>query len=103
MKTRMVEHTFETLPPMTEERRAALRRLAEMPDDQIDLGDIPELTDEQLAEMRRPEFYRPLKAQVTARIDADVIAWLKSGGQGYQTRMNAILRRAMIEAMKRAG
>lgn len=103
MKTRMVEYTFETLPPMTEERREALRRLAEMPDDQIDLSDIPELTDEQLAEMRRPDFYRPVKQQVTARVDADVLAWLKAGGQGYQTRMNAILRRAMLADLKARG
>ncbi len=96
MKTRMVEYTLDTLPPMTEERREALRRLAEMPDDQIDFSDIPKLTDEQLAEFRPPEFYRPLKSQVTARLDADVLAWLKAGGRGYQTRMNAILRRAML-------
>jgi uncharacterized protein (DUF4415 family) len=42
--------------------------------------------------MQRPEHYRPLKKQVTARLDADVLAWLKAGGKGYQARMNAILR-----------
>ena len=40
-------------------------------------------------------FYRPIKQQVTVRIDADVLAWLKSGGKGYQTRLNDVLRQAM--------
>jgi uncharacterized protein (DUF4415 family) len=41
-------------------------------------------------------FYRPVKKQITARVDADVLAWLKSQGKGYQSRMNAILRDAML-------
>lgn len=32
------------------------------------------------------------KASVSLRIDADVLAWFKSQGRGYQTRMNAVLR-----------
>ncbi len=50
--------------------------------------------------MTRGHFYRPIKRQVTARLDADVLAWLKSGGQGYQTRMNAILRSVMLKEIK---
>jgi uncharacterized protein (DUF4415 family) len=34
----------------------------------------------------------PAKASVSVRIDADVLDWIKSGGAGYQTRMNAVLR-----------
>lgn len=45
--------------------------------------------------MRRDEFFRPVKEQLTVRLDKDVVAWLRSGGEGYQTRMNAILRDAM--------
>jgi len=91
-----VSYTLNTLPPVTEARRKELAALAALPDDQIDLSDIPELTDEQLA-----DFYRPIKRQITARLDADVLAWLKAGGHGYQTRMNAILRRAMLAENKR--
>jgi uncharacterized protein (DUF4415 family) len=40
-----------------------------------------------------------MKRQVTARVDADVLAWLKSQGKGYQSRINAILRREMLTAM----
>jgi len=42
------------------------------------------------------EWYRPRKKPVTLRLDADVIAWLKSGGRGYQTRINRELRRLMM-------
>ena len=95
-----VEHTSETLPPMTDEQMDILNRLEAMPDDQIDTSDIPPLSDDQLTKARRSRFYRPVKQQITARLDADVIAWLKSRGRGYQTRMNAILRREMLAATK---
>ena len=91
-----VEHTLDTLPPLTAAQKADLKRLAAMPDAEIDTSDIPELTDAQLAEMQRPEHFRPVKKQITARLDADVLAWLKAGGKGYQSRMNAILRQAML-------
>ncbi|SLN64507.1 BrnA antitoxin family protein [Pseudooctadecabacter jejudonensis] len=91
-----VEHTLDTLPPLTEAQKADLKRLAALPDAEIDTSDIPELTDAQLAEMKRPEHFRPVKKQITARLDADVLAWLKAGGKGYQSRMNAILRQAML-------
>jgi uncharacterized protein (DUF4415 family) len=43
--------------------------------------------------------YKPIKKTVNVRLDADVIEWLKSGGAGYQTRMNAILRREMLKTI----
>ena len=97
----MVEYTPDTLPELTEERRKELAKLDALPADQIDTSDIPELTDEQWASAVRGRFYRPVKQQITARLDADVLAWLKAGGQGYQTRMNAILRRAMMAELDR--
>lgn len=91
-----VEHTLDTLPPLTEAQKTDLKRLAALPDAEIDTNDIPELTDAQLAEMKSPEHFRPVKKQITARLDADVLAWLKASGKGYQSRMNAILRQAML-------
>lgn len=91
-----VEHTLETLPSLTKAQEDNLKRLATMPDDEINYDDIPALTDAQLAEMQRGRFYRPVKKQITARVDADVLAWLKSQGKGYQSRMNEILRDAML-------
>jgi len=91
-----VEHTAETLPPLTKAQEAHLQKLAAKSDDEIDTSDIKELTDAQLANMKRGALYRPVKKQITARVDADVLAWLKSQGKGYQSRMNAILREAML-------
>ena len=56
----------------------------------------PSSDDEPWSEAVRGKFYRPLKTQASVRIDADVMEWLKRPGKGYQTRLNAILREAMI-------
>lgn len=93
----VVRHTLDTLPPLTEKQRQLLDALGSAPEQQIDLTDIPELTDAQLAGMQPAAHYRPVKKQITARVDADVLAWLKSQGKGYQSRINAILRREMLE------
>lgn len=41
------------------------------------------------------EYYRPIKKAVTLRLDADVLAWFKAQGRGYQTRINRALRNVM--------
>jgi len=47
--------------------------------------------------------YRPLKMPVTLRLDADVLAWFKKQGRGYQTRINQALRKLMMTERKRSG
>ncbi len=96
MKPKTVSYSLDTLPPLTETQRAHLENLATQPEELIDLSEIPELTEVQLAELKHPAHYRPIKQQITARVDADVLAWLKSQGKGYQSRINAILRREML-------
>jgi len=44
--------------------------------------------------------YRPIKKPVTLRLDADVLAWFKKQGRGYQTRINRALRKVMMEERK---
>jgi uncharacterized protein (DUF4415 family) len=46
---------------------------------------------------------RPRKRRISLRVDLEVVDWLKSNGPGYQTRINRILRRVMMESKKRAG
>ena len=78
---------------MTEKQRATLKALEELPDDRIDTTDIPEVLD--WSNARRGAFYRPVKRQITLRLDADLIAWFKAraqGGRGYQTDINRALR-----------
>lgn len=100
MKTRIVSYMLNTLPPLTEAQEAHLKALAARPDSEIDYSDIPAFTEEQWKGARRGEFYRPVKRQITARVDADVLEWLKSQGKGYQSRINAILRREMLATSK---
>ena len=72
---------------LTQERLKQLKTLAEQP---VDTSDIPELTKEDFFKM-----YRPIKKPLSIRLDSDIIAWLKSYGKGYQSRINSILRNAM--------
>lgn len=99
-KAKIVRHTLETLPPLTAKKRAQLKALAAKTDRAIDLSDIPPLTDVQLRNAVRGRFYKPVKRQITARVDVDVLEWLKSQGKGYQSRINAILRREMLSSLK---
>jgi uncharacterized protein (DUF4415 family) len=100
MKTKMVSYTMETLPELTEAQIANLKALAARPDSEIDTSDIPVLPAEHWKKGIRGHFYRPVKRQITARVDADVLEWLKSHGKGYQSRINAILRREMLAAVR---
>lgn len=61
----------------------------------IDFSDIAETNAATWQDAKRGQFYRPIKQQLTVRIDSDVLAWLKSQGKGYQSRLNEILRSAM--------
>ncbi len=71
--------------------RRELKAVENLPDEQIDTSEMPELKDADW-ERRVDGYYRPLKASVTMRLDADVLAWFKRQGRGYQTRINQILR-----------
>ncbi len=78
---------------LTGNQAAELQALAELPDERIDTNDIPEMLD--WSDARRGLFYRPVKRQVTLRLDADVLAWFRRqapGGRGYQTAINRALR-----------
>ena len=102
MKTKMVrkEIDLQNLPPLTDEQRVRLDALAKMPDSEIDYSDIPPLGDEFWKNAVRNPFYKPVKQVTTVRVDSDVLLWLKSRGKGYQTRINAILRDAMLHSMQ---
>jgi uncharacterized protein (DUF4415 family) len=70
-----------------------IRALQRMKDEDIDYSDIPEKTDWSNAVVGK--FYRPIKKSLTIRIDADILARIKNGGRGYQTRINRYLREAV--------
>ncbi|NJN98021.1 MAG: BrnA antitoxin family protein [Anaerolineales bacterium] len=74
-------------------------RIDAMTDEEIDFSDSPEITPEMFAKavVRRGLQSRSKKVQLTLRVDSDVVSWFKEQGQGYQSRINALLR-AYMEA-----
>lgn len=92
MKTVTTEDLYR---PLTAEQETELAALAARPDEDINLSDIPELTGKFWQNAKQGQFYRPLKQQLTLRLDADVVAWFKAQtpeGDGYQTHINRALR-----------
>ena len=88
---------------LTPELMAQLEAIAAMPDDTIDLSDMPEVTD--WTNWKRGKFYRPVKQQLTLRLDADIVDWFKTrqdGARGYQTAINAALRKVVEGERRRA-
>ncbi len=78
---------------LTTAQQAELDALEAMPENQINTAALPEQTDWSGA--RRGVFFRPIKRQLTLRLDADVIDWFKThapNGEGYQTSINSALR-----------
>jgi uncharacterized protein (DUF4415 family) len=104
MKTRTVRYQVDlaNLPPLTAKQKAEIEALAARPEEEIDFSDIPPLPDDFGKNAVRGRFYKPTKTSTTVRIDSDVLAWLRSQGRGYQSRINAILRREMLHALKRS-
>ena len=86
--------------PIAADLLAQLKALEALPDGDIDLSDSPEVTDWSGAV--RGKYYRPVKQLLSVRLDADLIAWFKSSGSGYQTRINAALREYVSSRQKRA-
>ena len=91
---KIVRYTSGNVPKPTKEdwdKTAAIK------DKDIDFSDIPQFKD---LSAFRPfidrKMYRPVKVAVTCKLDADIVAWLKQSGKGYQTRMNSILREVMV-------
>ncbi|WP_045967636.1 BrnA antitoxin family protein [Xenorhabdus doucetiae] len=97
----MVRYKRNELPPLSEKQKAELRKLSDKPDSDIDYSDIAPLDTAFWKNATQGQFYRPVKTQTSVRIDADVLAWLKETGKGYQTRLNAILREAMLRDLHR--
>jgi uncharacterized protein (DUF4415 family) len=83
----------------TSKQKRKLAKLSVHPGSKMDLPDIPELTGNSWQHAVQSALYRPIKKQVTFRLDADVIAWLRKDGKGYQTKANALLRDLMLKEL----
>lgn len=85
---------------LTKQQSKELRQSASQTGETVDTSDIPEITNWSGAEQGL--FYRPIKQQVTLRIDADLLTWFRSQGNKYQTRINAVLRE-YVESHRKMG
>ena len=95
-KKHIVRYNREPGTPLTAKQKREIETLRKMKDDEINTSDIPELPPAAWKDAVRGRFYRPVKKAVSLRLDADVIAWLKKDGEGYQTRANRLLRERML-------
>ena len=78
---------------LTDNEKVELEYLAQLDDDKINVKDIPEMLDWSGA--KRGVFYKPVKQQITLRLDADIVHWFRArmqGRRGYQTEINRALR-----------
>jgi uncharacterized protein (DUF4415 family) len=102
-----ISYDTENPPELSDREREELARLAEMRDEDIGYGDIPpqDFSNAILFRDRHQlrHLFKPIKQSTTVRIDADVLHWLRAKGKGYQTRINAILREAMVREERRPG
>jgi uncharacterized protein (DUF4415 family) len=81
-------HPQKTGAPLTPEQQAIV-------DDLIALRDQISIPGDPVS--AKPSHNRPIKKSINMRLDSDVIAWLKRDGQGYQTRINQVLRALMLQ------
>ena len=103
MTTKTAKHKIDTTTPhkLTAKQKADLTALLAKSDVDIDVSDLPPLNDTFWKNAVRNPYYKPTKTSTTVRVDSDVLVWLKSQGKGYQTRINAILRQAMVKEISK--
>ena len=103
MSRKVVSQKFNlnSLPRLPPRRKARLAALKGGADTLIDCSDIPPVAEAFWQGAERGKFYKPVNTATTLRIDADVLAWFRLYGKGNQSPVNALLRRAMMDAIKR--
>ena len=87
------------LPALGPRQKKEITALKALPDSTINYADLPPLHDAFWQNAVRNPLYKPVKTSTTVRVDSDVLHWLKAGGRGYQSRINAILRAAMLQQL----
>ena len=102
MKRKLVQYEIDLAhpPTLTKAQQLEIASLKTKPEAEIDYSEIPPLGDAFWKNAVRNPFYRPTKTSTTVRIDSDVLLWLRAQGRGYQSRINAILRREMLESVQ---
>ena len=65
-------------------------RVKAMKDSEIDYSDIPSLDKDFF---KKAVLWPGTKKQITLRLDPDVVDFFKKNGRGYQSMINAVLRK----------
>ncbi len=97
MKSKTVVYELKPGQPLTARQKREIQALAAISEGEIDTSDLPELPPGAWKNAVSGKWYRPVKQAVSIRLDADVLAWLKAKGRGYQTKVNGLLRERMLE------
>jgi len=105
---KVVRYKFDPAnpPPLTEAQKAEIAALKARPEDDVDTSDIPELTEEFWQKAVRNPYFKPIKQQLTLRLDSDLVAWFKGrtpDGRGYQSAINRALREYVTKQDRKAG
>lgn len=100
-KAKPVVYKLTPAQPLTARQKREIAALAAMPEDKIDTSDIPKLPPGAWRNAMQGKWYRPVKQPVSIRLDADVLAWLKAKGAGYQTKVNIFLRERMLKEISK--
>ena len=98
-KSKTVVHELKADQPLTARQKREIQALIAMPEEKIDTSEIPELPPGAWKKAVRDKWYRPVKQAVSIRLDADVLAWLRAKGDGYQSKVNGPRRKRMLEAI----
>ena len=100
-KSKKTTYEVKSGQALTARQRREIQALAKLPEETVDTSDLPELPPGAWKQAVRGKWYRPIKQPVSIRLDADVLAWLRAKGSGYQTRVNALLREKMLEEIRK--
>jgi uncharacterized protein (DUF4415 family) len=100
VKSKTIRYEVKPGQPLSPRQKRELQALKAMPDDQIDTSEIAEVPPDAWKNAVQGKWYRPVKTAVSIRLDADVLAWLKAKGSGYQTRVNGLLREKMLQEVR---
>ncbi|PDQ19310.1 cytoplasmic protein [Mesorhizobium sanjuanii] len=105
---KIVRHEIDPAnpPALTEAQKAEIAALKARPESSIDTSDIPELTEDFWQSAVRNPYFKPIKQQLTLRLDADLVAWFKRrepDGRGYQSAINKALREYVAKQQRKTG
>jgi len=106
--SKIVRYKFDQAnpPTLTDAQKTEIAALRARSEDDVDTSDIPELTEEFWQNAVRNPYFKPIKQQLTLRLDSDLVAWFKRrapDGRGYQSAINRALREYVTKQGRKAG